>query len=173
MGQVVWSPSALEDIEQVAPFIARDSSDQAALFVGRLIEATDRLSSVPLSGRVIPETGHPDCREIIYGAYPSCWSLPSVSWRSRRPSRSISIANPMKASVKPTVMDQSQMSFGPFRTRSTNSARASAIMRNGSTDLRGFSFTDTEYSSNLPCTAFTPIQLRHGLRSRSSPTGTG
>jgi plasmid stabilization system protein ParE len=69
MGQVIWAPSALEDIEQVAQFIARDSSDQAALFVGRLIEATDRLGSVPLSGRIIPEIGHPDCREIIYGAY--------------------------------------------------------------------------------------------------------
>ena len=69
MGQVIWSPSSLEDIEQVAQFIARDSSDQAALFVGRLIDATDRLASVPLSGRIIPEIGHPDCREIIYGAY--------------------------------------------------------------------------------------------------------
>lgn len=69
MGQVVWSPSSLEDIDQVAQFIARDSSDQAALFVGRLIEATDRLPSAPLSGRIIPEIGHPDCREIIYGAY--------------------------------------------------------------------------------------------------------
>jgi plasmid stabilization system protein ParE len=69
MGQVVWAPSALEDIEQVAQFIARDSADQAALFVGRLIEVTDRLGSIPLSGRIIPEIGHPDCREIIYGAY--------------------------------------------------------------------------------------------------------
>ena len=69
MGQVIWSPSSLEDIEQVAQFISRDSADQAALFVARLIEATDRLTSVPLSGRIIPEIGHPDCREIIYGAY--------------------------------------------------------------------------------------------------------
>jgi plasmid stabilization system protein ParE len=69
MGQVIWSPSALEDIEQVAQFIARDSADQAALFVGRLIEATDRLASAPRSGRVIPELDHPECREIIYGAY--------------------------------------------------------------------------------------------------------
>jgi len=69
MGEVIWSPTALEDIEQIAQFIARDSSDQAAIFVSRLIEATDRLSSTPLSGRIILEIGHPDCREIIYGAY--------------------------------------------------------------------------------------------------------
>jgi hypothetical protein len=39
MGQVIWSPSALEDIEQIAQFISKDSSDQAAIFVGRLIVA--------------------------------------------------------------------------------------------------------------------------------------
>jgi addiction module RelE/StbE family toxin len=69
MGQVIWAPSSLEDIERISQFIARDSSDQAALFVTRLIEATDCLASFPLSGRVIPEIGHPDCREITYGAY--------------------------------------------------------------------------------------------------------
>jgi len=69
MGEVIWSPSALEDIEQIAQFIARDSSDQAAIFVERLVEATDRLASAPLSGRIILEIGHPDCREILYGAY--------------------------------------------------------------------------------------------------------
>lgn len=41
----------------------------ASLFVRRLIEATDRLRSFPLSGRVIPEICNPDCREVIYGAY--------------------------------------------------------------------------------------------------------
>ena len=69
MGQVIWAPSSLEEIERISQFIARDSSDQAALFDTRLIEATDRLASFPLSGRVIPEIGHPDCREITYGAY--------------------------------------------------------------------------------------------------------
>lgn len=69
MGQVIWSPSALGDVEQIAQFIARDSADQASLFATRLIEATDRLGPFPRSGRVIPEIDNPDCREIIYGAY--------------------------------------------------------------------------------------------------------
>ena len=33
MGDVIWAPSALKDIEQIARFIAHDSSDQAALFI--------------------------------------------------------------------------------------------------------------------------------------------
>ena len=31
MGQVIWSPSALEDVDSIAEYIARDSADQAAL----------------------------------------------------------------------------------------------------------------------------------------------
>ena len=55
--------------QRTVRFTLAPNEYQAALFVGRLIEATDRLGSVPLSGRMIPEIGHPDCREIIYGAY--------------------------------------------------------------------------------------------------------
>jgi plasmid stabilization system protein ParE len=54
MAQVIWSPSALEDVDAIASYIARDSTDVAALFVRRLISATDRLSDFPESGRVIP-----------------------------------------------------------------------------------------------------------------------
>jgi len=69
MGKVIWAPSALEDVNSIAEYIARDSVDQAALFVVRLFETTDRLQEFPRSGRVIPEIGNQSCREIIYGSY--------------------------------------------------------------------------------------------------------
>jgi len=69
MGKVTWAPSALNDIDAIAEFISRDSIDRAALFVTRMFEITDRLQKFPLSGRVIPEIGSQDCREIIYGSY--------------------------------------------------------------------------------------------------------
>ena len=69
MGQIIWAPSALDDVDAIAEYIARDSADQAALFATRLIEATDRLAEFPLSGRVIPEIGDPSCREIFVGSY--------------------------------------------------------------------------------------------------------
>lgn len=43
--------------------------DNAALFVMRLIEATEHLKKFPLSGRVIPEMKDLLCREIIYKNY--------------------------------------------------------------------------------------------------------
>ncbi len=69
MGKIVWAPSALNDIESIAEYIERDSVDQAALFVTRIIEMTDRLEKFPESGRIIPEIKVTNCREIIYGAY--------------------------------------------------------------------------------------------------------
>ena len=69
MGQVIWSPSALDDVDAIAEYIARDSVDQAALFAQRLLDATERLGDFPRSGRVIPEIGDPACREILVGAY--------------------------------------------------------------------------------------------------------
>jgi len=69
MGQVIWAPSALRDIDLIAEYIARDSPEQASLFVTRLIETTDRLGEFPLSGRVIPEIRRSACRETFCGGY--------------------------------------------------------------------------------------------------------
>ena len=66
MGTVTWAPSALDDIDAIAEYIAKDSPDTAALFVTRIFEITDRLQNLQLSGRIIPEIGNQSCREIIY-----------------------------------------------------------------------------------------------------------
>jgi len=69
MAEVIWSPSALDDIDAIAEYISRDSADRAALFVARLIDAADRLARFPRSGRVIPEIASDDCREFVYTPY--------------------------------------------------------------------------------------------------------
>jgi toxin ParE1/3/4 len=69
MAQVIWAPSALDDVDAIAEYIARDSVELAFLFVSRLFEATDRLKRFPSSGRMIPEINNPACREVIYSAY--------------------------------------------------------------------------------------------------------
>jgi toxin ParE1/3/4 len=62
---VLWAPSALDDVDSIAEYIARDSVELASVFVSRLFHATDRLQEFPFSGRIIPEIRMPDCREII------------------------------------------------------------------------------------------------------------
>jgi len=69
MSKIIWAPSALKDIDSIAEYIRRDSPDQAALFVTRIIEMVDRLEDFPQSGRIIPEIKDGNRREIIYGAF--------------------------------------------------------------------------------------------------------
>lgn len=54
MTQIVWSPQALRDIESVRAYIAEDSPRVAELVIGRIIQAVERLSAFPESGRQPP-----------------------------------------------------------------------------------------------------------------------
>jgi toxin ParE1/3/4 len=69
VGRLIWSPSALDDADAIAVFIARDSVDRAALFIARLFEAADHIADYPDAGRAIPELGDPNRREVFVGPY--------------------------------------------------------------------------------------------------------
>ena len=65
MTRIVWSPQALRDIESIREYIAQDSDRYAELVVGRIIASVERLRAFPESGRVVPERGDPEIREVI------------------------------------------------------------------------------------------------------------
>jgi toxin ParE1/3/4 len=67
--QVIWAPQAIEDVEAIRAYVARDSPTYADLVVERIVTAVARLESHPLSGRVVPEVGDESLREIIQGSY--------------------------------------------------------------------------------------------------------
>ena len=65
MTRILWSPQALRDIKSIREYIAHDSPRYAELVVGRLIASVERLQTFPESGRVVPERGDPEIREVI------------------------------------------------------------------------------------------------------------
>lgn len=69
MTSIRWSPQAADDLVAIRDFIARDSEHYAKLVVQRLAAAIELLASNPKMGRVVPELGDPDVREVIVGAY--------------------------------------------------------------------------------------------------------
>jgi toxin ParE1/3/4 len=69
MAQVKWTPQALEDLEAICLFIARDAPQIAAVFSDRAFRLTDRLANFPRSGRIVPELALADIREVILGNY--------------------------------------------------------------------------------------------------------
>ena len=67
--RVIWTRQAVEDVEAIKAYVARDSLRYAALLAERIVGAVDRLESFPESGRVVPEVGDNTLREVIFGAY--------------------------------------------------------------------------------------------------------
>ncbi|HAA28430.1 MAG TPA: type II toxin-antitoxin system mRNA interferase toxin, RelE/StbE family [Cyanobacteria bacterium UBA8553] len=61
--QVNWSPKALEDVDAIVAYIARDSASYAATVVQKILDTTRNLSKFPLTGRIVPEFGDESIRE--------------------------------------------------------------------------------------------------------------
>ena len=61
--EVSWSPEALEDVDEIAEFIARGSANYASAVVDKLLDAARKLSTFPFAGRVVPEVGDELIRE--------------------------------------------------------------------------------------------------------------
>ena len=75
MAQIRWSLTAENDLQAVEVFIAKDSVLQAVSFIDRLIESTEKLSSLPKIGRVVPEFGQESLREVIFHGYRVVYQL--------------------------------------------------------------------------------------------------
>lgn len=69
MTKVLWTRPAFQDLQSIKDYIARDSVYYSEKFTADIIMATERLSQFPLSGRMVPEIGEENTREIIYGSY--------------------------------------------------------------------------------------------------------
>lgn len=67
--EVVWSPAALEDVECLAEYIARDSEFYARAVVDKLLDTARKLKDFPAAGRVVPELGDETIRERFVYSY--------------------------------------------------------------------------------------------------------
>ena len=69
MVEVKWTNQALDDIDNIAEYIAKDSVKYAKIQTERFFSITEILLTQPKSGRVVPETKKPNIRELILGNY--------------------------------------------------------------------------------------------------------
>lgn len=70
-----WTEQAVQDLESIRDFIERDSPRYGRLVVERLFDATSRIEAFPKSGRMVPEVGREDVRELIVGDYRIVYQL--------------------------------------------------------------------------------------------------
>ena len=67
--RVCWTDTSLAHLDAIHAFIARDSLEYAQRVVDRLTRRSEQIASFPLAGRLVPEAGFPQIREVIEGPY--------------------------------------------------------------------------------------------------------
>lgn len=65
MAEIVWTHPALEQLDELAHYIALDKPDAARALVSKVVEAVGRLAEFPLSGRVPDELPNSVYREVV------------------------------------------------------------------------------------------------------------
>jgi toxin ParE1/3/4 len=66
---VIWSNESLEDIENIAEFISRDSNHHAQRVVDEIIHIVEILQTQPEMGRIVPELNQSQVREHFIYSY--------------------------------------------------------------------------------------------------------
>ena len=67
--KIIWSPEALNDIEAIGEYIARDSEFYAHSTIQKIFEAPQPLIQHPNLGRIVPEIGNEFLRELFVFQY--------------------------------------------------------------------------------------------------------
>jgi addiction module RelE/StbE family toxin len=66
---VVWSPEVLNDVDDIASYIARDSVFYAAAVVQKILDTSRELKDFPQIGRIVPELSDEAIRERFVYSY--------------------------------------------------------------------------------------------------------
>ncbi len=62
---LVWTDSALADLDSIADYIALDNFDAARKLVQRVFDRVEQLADHPLSGPPVPELGDSRYRQLV------------------------------------------------------------------------------------------------------------
>jgi len=66
---VIWSIPARNDLKQIYEYIAKDSRYYATNVVENIVSKAENLDEFPEIGRVVPEIGDENVRELIIYSY--------------------------------------------------------------------------------------------------------
>ena len=65
MAEVIWTESALQELDAIAEYIALENPAAARQLVLEVFDKTDRLEEFPESGRIPPELPNAVYREVV------------------------------------------------------------------------------------------------------------
>ncbi|MEJ2250811.1 MAG: type II toxin-antitoxin system RelE/ParE family toxin [Candidatus Lokiarchaeota archaeon] len=69
MVEIKWTNNALEELDDIALYISKDSPNYAHILINEIYEMVSHLKQFPKFGRKVPEYDNPNLREILYKNY--------------------------------------------------------------------------------------------------------
>ena len=69
MASLIWTEPAVADLEEIGQFISKDNPSAAEKVGSRIIREAENIAAFPRLGRIVPEFGNPQIREIISQSY--------------------------------------------------------------------------------------------------------
>ncbi len=74
---VIWSLPAKQDLKKIYDYIARDSKYYAEKVSQDILERSEKLNEFPEIGRIVPEIGEVNIREVIVYSYRLIYEISS------------------------------------------------------------------------------------------------
>ena len=74
---VIWSIPAKQDLKKIYDYIARDSKYYAEKVSEDILERSEKLNEFPEIGRIVPEIGEVNIREVIVYSYRLIYQISS------------------------------------------------------------------------------------------------
>jgi toxin ParE1/3/4 len=75
MVQIIWTDNAIQDLNDIGEYIAKDSVRYAEMTVSDLFNATDILETHPRSGVKTPEFNTDSIRHLVRGDYKIVYNI--------------------------------------------------------------------------------------------------
>jgi len=75
---IKWTNKALNDMENIAEYIALDSHCYAKIQIKRFFDKVEILKKYPFIGRIVPEKNNVNIRELILGNYRIIYKIISL-----------------------------------------------------------------------------------------------
>ncbi len=67
--KIIWSPLAVEQVQDIATYIALDKPSVAIEWTEKIFKSVDQLKEFPDSGRIVPEIKRKEIRELVLKNY--------------------------------------------------------------------------------------------------------
>lgn len=78
MVKLIWTDSAIADLDAIGDYIAQNSEKYAMMTVKKLFERTEILKNFPEAGRIVPEKNEETVRELIEGNFRIIYEIASA-----------------------------------------------------------------------------------------------